>query len=328
MDYMTNLCASCAEIHNLCSVCSLPVQKDCVPLADHRYFCPRDSRITFLNSVDIERISFAARENLERTFLRFMTFPSNLAVETADGIRFISVNHPGQENECNMGFGSYSIQTNGSALAPHIIILTGLTAPEIGRVTAHECAHAWIRLNTSSRTRPLSRETQEGFCELLTYLLMDELHQEREKKHILERRAPFAQLQLFLKAKESYGLNEVIEWMKYGLDTWLFESAPERIRDVQLPQQPRTPVASPLLATYVTPKRANPDRLLLKGLMGTSARPLALINDQTLGPGESGKVGLGESNVTVQCLQIFPDSVRIQVAGERSSRTLALRQTE
>ncbi len=65
--------------------------------------------------------------------------------------------------------------------------------------------------------------------------------------------------------------------------------------------------------------------LELKGISGPSNARLALINNQTIGAGETGKVKLGASMVKVQCLEIHDDYVVVLVEGAKQSHELHLR---
>jgi hypothetical protein len=80
-----------------------------------------------------------------------------------------------------------------------------------------------------------------------------------------------------------------------------------------------------LFASMPSAPRSNPTNLVLKGLSGSANRRFAMINDGTFMLQEKAKVRLGDSNVTITCLQIGKDSVVVQVAGEPQPRTLQLK---
>ena len=56
-----------------------------------------------------------------------------------------------------------------------------------------------------------------------------------------------------------------------------------------------------------------PTRLLLKGISSVRNKPLALINDRSLAMGESGKLRIGTTNISVRCPSISDHSVRIRM---------------
>ncbi len=95
------------------------------------------------------------------------------------------------------------------------------------------------------------------------------------------------------------------------------------------PRRPSTPSGGTSSAAPVTwaPPGAKPvryDSLQLKGLSGSSAARLALINNQTFRTNESALVTLGDKRVRVECLAIRDRSVLIRVAGEAQPRELKL----
>jgi thioredoxin-related protein len=66
-------------------------------------------------------------------------------------------------------------------------------------------------------------------------------------------------------------------------------------------------------------------QLELKGISGPPNKRFALINNQTIGVGESGKVNLGNLVVKVQCVEIHEDYVVVAVEGSKQRRELHLR---
>ena len=65
--------------------------------------------------------------------------------------------------------------------------------------------------------------------------------------------------------------------------------------------------------------------LELKGISGTANARFALINNQTIGAGESANVKLGDSIVKVKCLEIHADYVVVSVDGAIDRRELRMR---
>jgi hypothetical protein len=62
-------------------------------------------------------------------------------------------------------------------------------------------------------------------------------------------------------------------------------------------------------------KTVHPDfwNILLQGIGGTVARRLAIINGQTLEPGESVQIKIASRSVSVRCVEIKEKSVTITV---------------
>lgn len=91
-------------------------------------------------------------------------------------------------------------------------------------------------------------------------------------------------------------------------------------------------------STNAAPKAAEPtpptpapasqhEELTLKGIF-FGKQKTALINDQTLGPGETAKVTMGGKKVQVECKEIRPTSVIVQVEDEAEPRELKLKPKE
>ena len=65
--------------------------------------------------------------------------------------------------------------------------------------------------------------------------------------------------------------------------------------------------------------------LYLKGISGSANARYAMINNQTLGIGESGKIKVGDSVVKVKCVEITEDSAIVMVDGTNEKRELRLK---
>jgi hypothetical protein len=66
--------------------------------------------------------------------------------------------------------------------------------------------------------------------------------------------------------------------------------------------------------------------LILKGIVGSVNRRIAVINDETMESGEESSVRTPGGHVKVKCLEIAPDYVVIQVEGEPQTRKLVMQQ--
>src|SRR5205807_9127691 len=110
------------------------------------------------------------------------------------------------------------IQANGSQPSYHISLLSGMPLAMLQATCAHEYTHAWLNENVSEeRSRNLSPDAVEGFCEFIAYSLMDSLNEEIPKKRITSNAYTHGQIHLFIDARERWGFYEVVKWMKYGL---------------------------------------------------------------------------------------------------------------
>ena len=131
------------------------------------------------------------------------------------------------------------------------------------------------------------------------------------------------QIDLFVAAETSYGFNDLLDWMKYGTDARLSVSDPARVHKVTPPQRKSQPASSFVLVGGEPP--VAPLSLVLKAVFWDQKRPLALVNDHTFGVQEEGKVRLGTTNVTVRCLAITQNTVRIRIVGTGEERELVLK---
>ncbi|MBC8094969.1 MAG: SEL1-like repeat protein [Akkermansiaceae bacterium] len=82
---------------------------------------------------------------------------------------------------------------------------------------------------------------------------------------------------------------------------------------------------SPSITPQVPETPKAPDTLLLKGISGSGARRLALINNQTFAAGETASVRVGSASRKVKCIEIRDKSVVISVEGDTATQELFLK---
>jgi hypothetical protein len=161
---------------------------------------------------------------------------------------------------------------------------------------------------------------------------MDQSGEDYEKTRIETSTYTHGQFAALHDAEQKHRLFRVIDWMLDGVDSWLEKDKLERLlvlRGDRTPIPPRSggvPLASQSRASSA-PAPA-PDRLLLRGLLGTARTgQIALINDASLGPDQSARVRVGQTNVLIRCLEIRTNSVliRIEPAGEQQELFLRAR---
>lgn len=324
----THVCEKCEQGLPDCYVCGVPANTNAtgfVRLSDGRALCARDSKTAVLQPEDGLRICQELREGLDRLFSRFTAFPeTNVTVGMVDRVHLQELfKLAGNDYQCPDVWGYTQTKTNHNRLEHRISVMTGLPLSWFMATCAHEYSHTWVAEHLSDKRKDqLSRDAEEGFCELVAFLYMDSLHDEAQKALILRNGYTRGQIDLFIAAQKSYGVNEVLDWMQFGTDAQLSASDLNRIRNVS---QPRTVAASlPLQLTgYTTP--APPDTLMLKAIFWDKKRPLALINNHAFEPNEEANVPVATTNVLVRCLEISPDSVRVRVAGDSTNLTLRLK---
>jgi len=323
------VCEKCEKTLTDCYICGLPANPNTpgfVRLEDGRVLCARDAKTAVLRQEDGAQVFHEVRDSLDRMFSRFTGFPdTNIALAMVDRVHLQELfTLAGNDYHCPNILGYTQTQTNGTALEHRISLMTGLPLSWLQAGCAHELSHAWVAENVPpARRRTLAREAEEGFCELVAYLSSSARNEEDQKAMILSNAYTRGQVQLFIAAEATYGLNDVLDWMRYGTDPRLSASEPTLLHNVILPHQ-RTALTTTVPLGQAAPASA-PTTLELKAVFWDQKRPLALINGHTFGVQERGKVRLGSTNVTVRCLAITPNSVRIQVAGSDKEQELFLK---
>jgi hypothetical protein len=309
------ICYDCVMCPDECYICGLPVRANGTHLPDGRVLCARDAKTAVLDEAKAKEICETVKDLVDHKFSRFLTLPStNVAVGLVDRVNlYDEFTIAGNDFECPDVLGYIKSHTNHSGLTHAISLMSAQPRAEFEATCVHEYAHAWVFENVSAeRRKTLSRDAHEGFCELLAYLVMDSLHEEEQIKKMLQNSYTRGQINLFIAAEKEYGLNDVLDWVRWGVNPRLKAADLGDIRNVEMPRSKSTPLTSPAFYGQAAPVAA-PTKLVLKGISASKHGPLAWINDQTLAVGESARVRIGATNVLVQCLTIGPRSVRVQL---------------
>ena len=320
------VCADCVKLPT-CSICGLPVKDGGVELPDGRRLCARDAKTVVLKADEVEQISGQVKDDLDRLFARFTTFPTNVDVTVIDRIDVNSMFETGGNSfESPDLLGCIRPVTTDNQTRYKMSVLTGMPLAQVKETCAHEYSHAWVGENVpKERHTRLARDAEEGFCELVGYLLMDSQNEEMEKKRVLQNHYTRGQIDLFIEAEQRYGFDEVLDWMKYGVASKLEAGRVDEIRDVKLPSA--NPAAGhPAIFNGV--KSASkpapaPAAIKLEGILWGN-RPVAIINGRSFVANDLEKVRLGNTNVMVRCLEIRERSVRIQNVDSGKEQELVL----
>ena len=315
-----NLCMDCAKIQERCFICGLPVKEGCKKLADGRFICARDAKDVIESDAQAKDICSDVRDDLNRLFSRFMTFPGdNVNVSIVDRFHLENLfKAPGSESTCVSVYGATaSNPVQGGKYIHTIDLLSDLLKPRLMAISAHELTHAWMGENvTLQRRRALDHDTVEGFCELIAYKYMESRNEEIEMRNIRRNAYTKGQIDILVAADARYGFNTLLEWIKSGEDTKLELAHLDRVRAVQSGINGPAPDLTWEPPLQSPPPR-EPDKLTLRGISGTASHRYALINDATFEPRERGKVRVGVTNVSVICLEIRKNSVVLQVNGQK-----------
>jgi hypothetical protein len=326
-DKVTNekklICSDCIRLPR-CAICGLPVKEGGVQLPDGRYLCARDARTAVVKADDAERICVQVKDDLDRLFSRFTAFPANVDVTVIDRIDVDSMFRPeGNDFESPNLLGCVHPETVNNATRYKMRLMTGLPLAELKATCAHEYSHAWVGENVPKERRSrLGREAEEGFCELVAYLLMDLQREEGQKKFILQNRYTRGQIDLFIEAEKRYGFDQVLDWMKYGETGQLEAGHVDQLRDVKMPSA-KTVAVNPAIYHNANPPAPAPATLKLQGVLWGN-QPVAIINGRSFLAHDQNPVKVGGTNVNIRCLDIQKTSVRIQNVDSEKEQELYL----
>jgi hypothetical protein len=329
-DKVTNekelVCSDCIKLPR-CFVCGLPVKENYLASSDGRYLCARDARTAVLKADDAGRICAQVKDDLNRLFSRFTVFPANVDVSVIDRIDVDSMFRPdGNDFESPNLLGCVQPETVNCETRYKMRLMTGLPLAELKATCAHEYSHAWVGENVPQERRAgLGHDAQEGFCELVAYLLMDSQREAGQKKFILQNRYTRGQIDLFIEAEKRYGFDQVLDWMKYGVTGQLVAGHVDQLRDVKMPSA-KFVAGNPTIYkkdNNTNPPAATPATIKLQGVLWGS-RPVAIINGRSFLASDLNPVKVGGTNVIIRCLGIQKTSVRIQNVDSGKEQELSL----
>lgn len=324
------VCSVCEAEFPDCYWCGIPANTNTVgfvSLPDGRSICARDARTVVLNENEVIEVARQVREDLAKLLSRFTTLPeTNVVFGMVDRVHLEDLfKIAGRDYHCPNVWGYTESVTNKDQLEHQISLLSGLPRTWLKATCAHELTHAWMAERLSaSRKDSLSRDAQEGFCELVAYTYMDSLHDEEQKAMILRNGYTRGQIDLFVDAANRFGLNDVVEWVKHGTDNALSTTDSFRIHTLEdAPRSHATLTVNP--APVEVRETAAPSTLRLKAVFWNESHPLALINDHTFGLHDKAKLRLGTNNVTIECTAISANAVKVRVTGSEREEELSLK---
>jgi hypothetical protein len=315
------VCGECVKTPD-CHLCGVPSGNQAMLLPDGRHLCPRDSKTVVLGAAEIARVSGRMKEEADREFVRFMTFPDSIQIVIIDRLDAQSMYAlDGRDVECPDILGWCRPDTNGPPQSYLIGLMSGLPLAELQSTYIHELTHTWVGQNLSpDRQRELMRGTVEGFCEMMAFLMMKKRGEERQQKVILNNLYTRGQVHLFIEAERRHGLNDILDWMRFGEATNLTTGHLDEIRKLK-PVPPATVAIrqKPAIATNAAagstnsppaPLPAPANRIRLDGILW-SQNPVVIINGHPFRINESGKIKQGAQTIPIRCLAIRKNSARI-----------------
>jgi len=320
------VCLECSRLPRECYLCGMPVKKDFKELGDQRVLCARDAKAVVLDETEAVQIAQRVKDSMDRFFSRFTTFTDRVKLRLADRVDIMNLYHvPGNDFDCPNVLGYTDRKTNATTVTYTVSLLSGLPAWELKAITVHEWAHTWIFENVSAvRQKQLDNDAKEGFCELLSYLLMESQGEKAALSMIRSSAYTRGQIRLFIDAESRFGFNDVMDWMKYGVDAKLRADALERLRKVEMPPATNAPTSVRAMPATDPGSVVPLAEVTLQGISWSATRPMALINGQTFLVNETRRVKVGSTNVSVRCVTINKDSVLVRVGEAGELQTLKL----
>lgn len=316
------VCPTCAKIPELCFLCALPAKDGRKTLSDGRYYCARDAQTALFGSLEIEKICRETVARLERPFSRFLLFPTMGVTWAVEDIKQRTAGLEAGPKRCGHAALRYTIRDDGQTggRTYGLILLNGLPRPWIMSAAVHGITHVWLSEHVPPGRR-MTTATVEAFCEFMTWSAMEALGEEAEADRLWRAHEANSEFQMFIEGRRLYDLYRLLEWMQYGADDRLVAGDDDRFRRLnpnlrQLPAAPRQ-----VIPPAPAPVRA-PEKLVLRGILGSGSGRLALINDATLAAGETGRVHLGTRTVRIHCLEIKADRVVVQLEDEAEQELL------
>lgn len=321
------LCRDCLQIDKKCFICRAPVKVGGLTSPDGRLFCEEDAKGAIFDASDGRKVFDEAAQKLQRLLSQFLTLPGNIEVE------FINTEQPPVrslrpdevlDKVIKSDFSAAAIRRQGTNRFTVISIMTGIKQSWVRRMSAQHLMFAWMAANISPN-RALDPNVETAFANLIACKLLDEWNETEEKSRLLERIArkeTIPQLNLMRSVESTYGLGTLLEWLRFGVDAQLTSQDLDRVR-VLKPRHAEINLVPAGASEGMRPVLV-PDRLILKGILGTPARPLALINNTTFERNERARVNIGTSNVFLRCLEIRKQSVLIQLEGGSEKQELRL----
>lgn len=323
------MCGDCAALPDNCYLCSVPVLKEFSTLPDGRVICKRDLASVVLDEREAGQICAQVKHDLDRLLIRFLTIPeTNVTVQLMDRVKLQELYKViGNDYACPNTLGCTETITNAGRRSFEISILSGQPREDLMTTCVHEYAHTWIIENVPApRLKTIGKDAVEGFCELLSYLFAEEQGLTAGKANILANHYTRGQIHLFIAAHKQYGLQDIVDWMKFGEDPLLLQRDLSRIRrltapTVLAPTVKRSPATNHV---RIKPAAQLPERLILQGIVWSRTQPIATINGRNFDVNQEATLQLRAGPVAVRCLAITTNSVVLSTNGASERLTLVL----
>lgn len=319
------ICLKCSKSQTICSICRLAANpRTMQKLEDGRILCDLDSKGAVLDEREALALFQEVKRDVQGIFSRFGPFPeANITAYLVNRTDFIKeyFRKPSVDDPEKLLGLTRTLSQGGSNHTHHIYLLSGILRDQFMSVCAHEYTHAWLN-ERSTPARTMTKDTEEGFCELIAWKYSMSKGHKLEAARILENEYTRGQVHAMIAAEERYQFYRVVDWLERGVDSWIDGDRLEQV--LRLKDKAGDDYSIVPLWQQITVPTTVPDTLILRGISTIGVRRFALVNDRTLDKGESGKVRVGTSNVVVRCVEIRDTSVLLEVGDDKKPLHLFL----
>jgi hypothetical protein len=317
------VCARCATQPELCFLCGLPTREDRKTLSDGRYYCARDAGRAVFSGEEIRRHCGELLDRVQRSLARFMTFPAERIEWEVEDLTQRSHGLAEGEVRCRHAATRFMARRDGDGMMRYtVLLLNGLPEAWLSAAAAHGLAHAWL-LEHVPQERRLTSGAVEGFCEWIAWHALEATGQQGQAERLRLVDLAQGQLEVFLEADRVYDMFRILEWVRFGVDDRLVSGDTDRVRRLDDRLQPVRHEPRQVIPPSPAPVRG-PEELVLRGILGTGNRRLALINNVSLGLGESGGAVVGTNLYRLKCVGLGDDWAEVEVEGSADRRVLRI----
>lgn len=306
------VCSRCAARPELCFLCALPTREDRLSLSDGRHYCARDAGRAWFDGERIRRLGSEVVERMQRSLARFMTFPGSRIDWRVEDYAQRTEALEEEPVRCRHPVVRFTTRPGADgSIRYEVTLLNGLPEAWLLSAAAHGVAHAWL-LEEVPEGRRLTSGTVEAFCEWIAWHALKAMGEPNEARRVLAGDLAHNQLEVFLEADRVYDMFRLLEWVRFGSEDRLVAGDTDRVR--RLDERLRSVRREP--RQVIPPAQAlarGPDRLVLRTILGSGNRRLALINNATLAVGEEGRVRVGTNLVRLRCVDMGEDWVAVEV---------------
>jgi len=299
------ICDDCEKIQDRCTICGLPVRPGDghIKTGDGRFICKFDKPNVVLTQDQAKELFDQTREEVVDLYGRqFELKYPDVTVNVFD-VDYWS--EKGQANGLHK-YGFASTRKTSSGVCTHeVVMLSGRTREEMMAVAAHEYTHLWINENCPD-SHQIGGDTVEAICELTAYKLMEHKKLPDRQKRILANPYTNGKIKDLIAVERDGGTDYVLNWVKNSRAETFDANA-------SLAPMP-APVAS--AAAYVAGPKPLPQGLKFGGIMAFGKTHLAVINGQDFAVGDQKNIKLRNQSVTVHCVEVHDDEVKVEVNGK------------